>query len=986
MTHAAIPPMPLAHDSPPQQTLDVLSQRLQAAEEDAKGLVSVLREMGMNPNPNRDHRGERVSPYTPRMADPDILHRNYETLVSRVCKLESIIQSLRLNICTLQAEVDLRKKETIVTEEKLAQLNEVNERELKKINRDLGRCRKELKEDKEARLQAEEEVRRLQEALEVATSTRADTANKVEDLKSTKQKLSRQLAGLREELAREQNLRSSLEESHNTLLSRIHQLEEVVEAERGEVKTLSTDCSVLRQDGARARQRAQEDHQARIQLEEQLKLYSIELESKKAKIQALENEKGLMVGEMEKIKIGYADLNKQLEGMQQLFDDHRDTHIQLEQENSQLHKALSSASEEAANLREQFEQQIQTEREEWEEKFKDQSEVVFVKEELRKERKEKEELEGRNEQLRNQNKDLKIELDQQAQIAEEEMKKLQAKMESLQQTLDSLENEKDGVLKDKENLLEEVNQAVDGMAEERTRLQAELQQAHLEIKTLTQASHQLEQENTRLMERMGAVEQQQQAQHQVDHVIAEMTEQKNKLAYEKGKLQSKLEQLQRDMESLSGSKAELAQLRKINQALEGKYTKAQNDLGNCKISLQRLESQLKQVSAVGQRKEEDFALAIQARDEAMKETQRLAAHIQALEERERQKGYSYQQSLSDAKEDNKKIAATLESVVASHSQLQRAMEHLQTELGKKDTQIVQLRKERSQVQQATHGMQKEVETLQARLIAMETLESNEIGPLREALEKCKNDNIKMANSLDGLLSSNGKLQSTVERLQNEVEKKNYLMEQLKEARGQELEERKQEVQSYEERLDNMRQQLRQERDKAVKKTNKDITEVRKQNEELVSKNGELSRANHELRHRATELEHQVKEQKEKISRHRSQIEHLHKLRQEQEETISKLRVIADEVKELERMRDEYAKKNEEQVNVVQSFMSQIASLQAEIRGLSEAQLETSQVLEDQEYKLQSERKQREELHRKYRVSTSSSQRESREKNYIGNTG
>ena len=59
-----------------------------------------------------------------------------------------------------------------------------------------------------------------------------------EDLKISKQKLTRKLNELREELARETSLRSSLEESHNSLLTRIKEMEVIVEKERGEVRML----------------------------------------------------------------------------------------------------------------------------------------------------------------------------------------------------------------------------------------------------------------------------------------------------------------------------------------------------------------------------------------------------------------------------------------------------------------------------------------------------------------------------------------------------------------------------------------------------------------------------------------------------------------------------------------------------------------------------------------------------------------------------
>lgn len=52
-----------------------------------------------------------------------------------------------------------------------------------------------------------------------------------------------------------------------------------------------------------------------------------------------------------------------------------------------------------------------------------------------------------------------------------------------------------------------------------------------------------------------------------------MMEQKNKLAYDKGRLQTKVDDLQRDLEGLAGVQNELIQLRKSYAALESRYSK-----------------------------------------------------------------------------------------------------------------------------------------------------------------------------------------------------------------------------------------------------------------------------------------------------------------------------------------------------------------------------------------------------------------------------
>ena len=53
-----------------------------------------------------------------------------------------------------------------------------------------------------------------------------------------------------------------------------------------------------------------------------------------------------------------------------------------------------------------------------------------------------------------------------------------------------------------------------------------------------------------------------------------------------------------------------------------------------------------------------------------------------------------QKALQDAQNENQKMSSTLESVMASHTQLQSAMEKLQTELGKRDSEVDILNEER----------------------------------------------------------------------------------------------------------------------------------------------------------------------------------------------------------------------------------------------------------------------------------------------------
>nr|XP_006811574.1 PREDICTED: coiled-coil domain-containing protein 150-like [Saccoglossus kowalevskii] len=486
-------------------------------------------------------------------------------------------------------------------------------------------------------------------------------------------------------------------------------------------------------------------------------------------------------------------------------------------------------------------------------------------------------------------------------------------------------------MKDKETLLEEVNQAVDGMSEERTKLEEDLAQAKLDVTSLTQDKAQLEQENERLMERIGAVEHHQQAQKQLDSAMHEMLESKNRLAYDKGRLQ----------------------------------TRTNGDLAAAKIQIQRLESQLKQINSQAERKEKDFSMAIDARDEAVKEGQRLLGHIEAVEERERQKISNLQRSLSDAKEDNNKIARTLESIMSSHAQLQTTVENLQTELGRKDSEIVALKSDRRSGQHSVQDLQKEVETLQSKLLNMESMENSEVEPLRRAVNAAKKDNLKMASSLEELLQSNSRLQLSVEKLQNELQQKDYHLRMLKDQREQDRAQVEQQINSYEERLSNIKEQTKTQRESSMKRVQRELNELKKTYDETVSKVSDLSRTNTELRHRVTELEHQNNRQKERIRSLKAQLEHYQKNKKNNDEMSDKLKSISSELAGLEKVKNEYMLKNTQQSKTISTFVSQISSLQGELKTLSQSQFDLSERCRKQEKITEKERAKKEEIYKKY---------------------
>ena len=186
--------------SSPIHTLEVMQRRIQMAEDETKKLVDQLAECGFSKEKhdqlvheqtgNASGRIDPITPFTPTAmssSQVEILQRNYEQMVARVCRAESTIQSLKLATCSLQAERNLGSLEKDPNQAAIPK--DVYDRELKKITRDLSRARKELHEVKEGRKKAEDNAKKLSLALEKASSAKSSASVELEELKTSKQKL-----------------------------------------------------------------------------------------------------------------------------------------------------------------------------------------------------------------------------------------------------------------------------------------------------------------------------------------------------------------------------------------------------------------------------------------------------------------------------------------------------------------------------------------------------------------------------------------------------------------------------------------------------------------------------------------------------------------------------------------------------------------------------------------------------------------------------
>ncbi|XP_062594271.1 coiled-coil domain-containing protein 150-like isoform X2 [Saccostrea cucullata] len=887
MSRAVIPPMSISMEgTSSQQTLDVLEKRLEVAEQDTQDLIEKLGTMGFGKNirpAERDVIDQRevISPYQAQIVDVDILKDNYETLVSRVCKTESVIQTLKLNMINLHGDRDLKMKNSDDQEQKYDMLKETYEQELGKLRRKLDQVTDDLKTEHEARLKSKEEIRLLKTELENATVSKETISAATDELSSQKSKFQKRINDIREELEREKSLRHSLEESHNTLLARIREMESIVESERKEVQTLSNDCSHLRNDAVKVREELRQEKSQRELYESQFKQTSHENEILRKDYESAESDRKLLITEMQRLRTQYEDLIKQLEQTQVIVDQQKSNNTKLEQENEHLNKILSSASEEKERMKSMHDRELEAEKKRVNEKQKFEEDALQSKLRVQ-------ELSSQNETLKKKLAHLEKELQSlnKKYVAKDEeysqaSEGLEKELSTLKHKYTILNKEKLKLTKDKENLLEEVSQTVDSMQEERNKLTNEIHQLKSELETQTKRRNALEQENATLLERVSQFDQQRDSQNRVENVMKEMMEQKNKLAYENGRLQTEVQELRGQVDILKTSSTDSEHLRAKNSSLQSRYDYAQKEISDLKINVQRLENQLRTSQGSVETRERDYTFAVTTRDEALREKTQLIEKLKEAEEREKKKVGSLQKNLDDAKAVNKEVASTLEAVMSSHSQLQSVVEGLQKDLGKKDSQIAMLKSEKNKEQ----------------------------------------------------------------------------------------EEWKQEMRKFEDRMEALRGDLKKEKDKSQKKNLRDIAEIKKQNDNLQTRNMELVKANTELRHKHSETETLIQNLKDKVSEQKKRIEYLNRSKKDMEDSSDRLKQMREEMEELEKLRDEYIHRNAEQGEMINMFMTQISSLQEELKQLAQAQLRTNDLVKQRDEAIEKERMLKDELRKKYKSSS-----------------
>ncbi|XP_020930581.1 coiled-coil domain-containing protein 150 isoform X15 [Sus scrofa] len=770
----------------------------------------------------------------------DILWKNCEFLVNRMCRLESLIQSLKMNIFRLQTEKELNPQKTAFLKDRLNTIQEEHSRDLKLLQLEVMNLRQQLRDVKEEEDKAQDEK---------------NAAIIEEELKITKRKMNLKI---------QENLQMSFSKEHEEnayLRSEIMSLHEASEKAQALNEQLTRNCSELNsmlQTVRMENTRIIANHQAILQEEQKMMTKTFQ-------------EQNLL------LDAAHASITSELQTVQN--------------EKTQLQVHLDH---------------LILEHNQCTQKAQDAEKRTAVQKEL-----------------------------------------LESTIVRLRDELEASMQEKNSLLEEKERLQSKVNKAEKEVAQEKSNLEEELAKNKVDINALTHNLQTLEEKNKQLADQMASLELEQAtsdyhwlARQQVENVLGKITESKNKLAYEKGKLQIKVKQLEEQLHSFTETSSQNDHLRKLNKALEGKYA---------------------QVKSILEKNEEELSRAVKGRDAALKESQKLKGDLEALEDRENKKVGNFQRQLAEAKEDNCKVTIMLENVLASHSKMQGALEKVQIELGRRDSEIAGLKKERALNQQRVQKLEAEVDQWQARMLVVDAQHNSEMEPLQKALDIAREDNRKLAMSLEQALQTNNHLQTKLDHVQEKLENKEQELQNLETFKERMNEESKMEAELHAERIEALRKQFQTERETAKKAAQREMTELKKALDEANFRSVEVSRTNRELRQKLTELEKMLNSSKEKIKNQKAQIKLHLSAKANNVQNMERMKQIETELRQMELIKDQYQKKNYEQSLSIQKFVSEMTNLQKEMQLLAKSQYDTSARNKQQELRLELERKVRQEL-------------------------
>ncbi|XP_075239050.1 uncharacterized protein LOC142334689 isoform X2 [Convolutriloba macropyga] len=581
------------------------------SEDSAAGNSDVIRDSEIISHTDSIQDDSNLSTFT-KMQYADI-HNAYENLASKLTNTECAVQSLKLHLCNMQARQDLQDKKplpqptvtkahdisfsprrtTEVTGNNSLKQNELLDSEYKKVAKELDRLRGELQTALDSKQKISEENQSLKTQIEVNHAARLAETVRLEKLENAKTKSIKKLNEMRGQLDREVELRVSLEKSHSSLLTRLEDVELLMEQERAQVKELDSEYAALKRECLALRTEVEDERRLRMESEDALKGLRQEAETNGSKVGELLSERSLIDGALVQWKKDYLAMETELKEKTRLLEEQEEKVKSFKAQVEELQSSLRSTTEQSEKWQTEHEKEKEEMQRQFETALEKQREAVSpaaVDAERFKTRKLQEQIAELGCQMSDYERQHATD---NAQLRDQ-MRQKDAEAKRARTECEELRRIQDKAMQDKEDLLTEVNKTVDQLSSQRLKLEYSLEETKLELAKAEQARNHQESENVRLLEEMSSMQIKQAATDQLQSTIVQMTQENQQLTHDAAKLKAKVSSLTEEMDSLGNTKSELSVTKRQNAAYEAQFTKMSSEINCLKVSLQKSEALVKQ--------------------------------------------------------------------------------------------------------------------------------------------------------------------------------------------------------------------------------------------------------------------------------------------------------------------------------------------------------------------------------------------------------
>ncbi|XP_051254324.1 coiled-coil domain-containing protein 150 isoform X3 [Dicentrarchus labrax] len=510
MSRSAVPPFSVGATAP--EALSLLHQRLLLAEEEAEALIQDMGVLGVS----RDQilgSAERMGA-TQRPISPLKMRRVFgdegmlcDSVVSRVCRMESLLQTLKLTIFRLETEKELDPSHTAHLKQQLAALQRQSEEEHHTTRREAMKLRDQLQQAYQERDEARTEVQRLGDTVEAATAAKMDVALAAEELKIVKLEMSQRLKEMKEQMRQESARLAEATRSHNELHQRVEEMERVVEMQRRQALLLQSDCHALHVEVQTGQRQLEEANDRGRQLDEHCQRLKDQTEMKDSLMSELKTDLKSVCQALQRQQTENSKLLKEGTELRAAADRVQTLNKQLQSQCTQLSSALHSLTEEnekhQASLKAEMSRVVKQLQE------RDLQLGANIQTELQVALTHKVSLQLELERLKGEH----AKLLQSSSIAQEtvatQRELLERTTERLRGELNMAKKEEGAMRKDLEDSKNELCLVVTKLEGERSSLETQLSEAKWEVGSLCSVLQSQQDENRRLMGKVAALEQQQ---------------------------------------------------------------------------------------------------------------------------------------------------------------------------------------------------------------------------------------------------------------------------------------------------------------------------------------------------------------------------------------------------------------------------------------------------------------------------------------------